>query len=100
MGQAMGQLVLDCSRGWGRQTIALTELGWQVSACNVSETSLAFARKFASQEGLLVDFQVGDMRDLAHAFNQRFDWLVVVLPCTKFRQTRAYGKPFIGCLSF
>lgn len=76
LGAARGQTVLDCSCGWGRQTIALAKLGWQVAACDVSETSLEFARIFASQEGVPVDFQVCDMRDLARAFDRRFDWVV------------------------
>lgn len=74
MGDARGQAALDCSCGWGRQTIALAKLGWQVSASDVSETSLAFARKLAGQEGVAVDFRVCDMRDLV--FEQPFDWLV------------------------
>jgi ubiquinone/menaquinone biosynthesis C-methylase UbiE len=76
LGDAGNQAVLDCSCGWGRQTIALAKLGWQVSACDVSETSLEFARKFAAQEGLSVDFRVCDMRDLPHVFSRQFDWVV------------------------
>lgn len=76
MGAARGQSVLDCACGWGRQTIALAKLGWQVSASDVSETSLAFARKFAQQEGVTVDFRQCDMRELPQVFERRFDWLV------------------------
>lgn len=76
LGDGRGKTVLDCSCGSGRQAIALAKLGWQVSACDVSETSLAFARKFASQEGLSIDIRACDMRDLPKAFNQRFDWVV------------------------
>jgi glycine/sarcosine N-methyltransferase len=76
LGDARGQSVLDCSCGWGTQTIPLAKLGWQVTACDVSETSMEFARKYASQEGVSVDFRVCDMRDLVQVFNQQFDWVV------------------------
>jgi glycine/sarcosine N-methyltransferase len=76
LGDARGQSVLDCSCGWGTQTIPLAKLGWQVTACDVSETSLEMARKYASQEGVSVDFRICDMRDLDQVFNQQFDWVV------------------------
>lgn len=75
-GDARGQTVLDCSCGWGRQAIALAKLGWQVSACDVSATSLEFTRKFAAQEGVRLDLQICDMRELAQGYHQPFDWLV------------------------
>jgi len=76
LGDARGQSVLDCSCGWGTQTIPLAKLGWQVTACDMSETSLEFARKYANQAGVSVDFRICDMRDLAQVFNQQFDWVV------------------------
>jgi ubiquinone/menaquinone biosynthesis C-methylase UbiE len=76
LGEAQGRLVLDCSCGWGRQAIALAKLGWQVTACDVSETSLDFARQFAIQEKVQLDFRVMDMRELSPSFNQHYDWVV------------------------
>jgi glycine/sarcosine N-methyltransferase len=76
MGEAQGRSVLDCSCGWGTQTIPLARLGWQVTACDISETSLANARKIAGEENLSVDFKVYDMRELASHFDRQFDWAV------------------------
>ena len=78
LGEAGGQSVLDCSCGWGTQAVPLAKLGWQVTACDVSESSLDVARKYASEEGVSLDFRICDMRDLAQAFNQQFDWVVSV----------------------
>ena len=68
--------VLDCTCGWGTQAIPLAKLGWQVTACDVSETSLDLARKYALRQGVQLDFQICDMRALAEVFNQQFDWVV------------------------
>ena len=76
MGAAQGQSVLDCSCGWGRQAIALAKTGWQVTATDVSGTSLDFARNFASQEGAQIAFGECDMRELAGRFHSAFDWVV------------------------
>ena len=76
LGEAQGRSVLDCSCGWGMQTIPLAMSGWQVTATDISETSLEFARKFARQTGVSVDFRICDMRDLARLFHQQFDWVI------------------------
>jgi len=78
LGEAGGRSVLDCSCGWGTQAVPLAKLGWQVTACDVSESSLDDALKYASEEGVSVDLRVCDMRDLAQVFNQQFDWVVSV----------------------
>ena len=76
LGDARGQLVFNCSCGWGTQAVPLAKLGWQVTACDVSESSMDNARKYANEEGVSVDFRVCDMRDLVQVFNQQFDWVV------------------------
>ena len=76
IGEGQGQAVLDCSCGWGKQAVALAKLGWQVSACDVSETSLEFARQLARREDVPVDFRFCDMRDLVNEYHQQFDWVV------------------------
>lgn len=69
LGDAQDQSVLDCSCGWGTQAIPLAKLGWQVTACDVSPTSIEFARQYADQEGVTVDFKMYDMGDLAEVFD-------------------------------
>lgn len=76
LGQAEGRSVLDCSCGWGRQTIALAKLGWQVTATDVSPTSLDCARQCVKEENLSIDFRISDMRDLAENFHEQFDWVI------------------------
>lgn len=76
IGEARGRKVLDCSCGWGAQTIALAKMGWQVTAADISESNMALARRDAQQEGVTVDFQVCDMRRLGERFHQEFDWVV------------------------
>jgi len=76
LGEGEGRSVLDCSCGWGTQAVPLAKLGWQVTACDVSESNLGDARKYASEEGVSPDFRVCDMRDLVEAFYQQFDWVV------------------------
>ena len=76
LGDARDRSALDCTCGWGTQAIPLAKLGWHVTACDVSETSMEFARKYASQEGGAVDFRICDMRDLAQIFDQQFDCVV------------------------
>ena len=78
LGEAGGRSVLDCSCGWGTQAVPLAKLGWRVTACDVSESSMDVAHKYASEEGVSVDLRVCDMSDLAQVFNQQFDWVVSV----------------------
>ena len=76
LGEAGGRSVLDCSCGWGTQAVPLAKLGWQVTACDVSESSMKDAHKYASEEGVSLDLRVCDMRDLAQVFDRQFDWVV------------------------
>jgi SAM-dependent methyltransferase len=76
LGEGEGRSVLDCSCGWGTQAVPLAKLGWHVTACDVSESNMDDARKYAGEEGVSLDFRICDMRDLAQLFNQQFDWVV------------------------
>jgi glycine/sarcosine N-methyltransferase len=76
LGDAQGQSILDCTCGWGTQAIPLARLGWRVTACDISETSMDLARKYALRQDVKVEFRVCDMRALDHEFNQQFDWVI------------------------
>jgi len=76
LGPAEGRRVLDCSCGWGRQAISLARLGWQVTATDISPSSMDFARRFAREQSVEIDFRLLDMRRLAEAFRGEFDWAV------------------------
>jgi glycine/sarcosine N-methyltransferase len=76
IGTSDGGAALDCSCGGGSQAIALSKLGWRVTATDIAETSLALARQRAEQDGVQVEWGVCDMRDLARRFCSQFDWVV------------------------
>jgi ubiquinone/menaquinone biosynthesis C-methylase UbiE len=76
IGTSDGGAALDCSCGGGSQAIALAKLGWQVTATDIAEASLALARQRAAQDGVQVEWGVCDMRDLARRFCSQFDWVV------------------------
>ena len=76
MGDTAGRAVLDCSCGWGRQTIALAQMGWNVTATDISDSSMDLARQRAQKQGLDIDFRACDMRDLAQHFRAEFDWVI------------------------
>ena len=99
LGDGAGQSALDCSCGWGTQAVPLAKLGWQVTACDVSETSLVLAREYASQENVSVDFRICDMRDLSQVYRQHFVVWLVVKACTKYQQMRASAWLFVVCMT-
>jgi ubiquinone/menaquinone biosynthesis C-methylase UbiE len=68
--------VLDCSCGTGSQAIALAKLGWQVTATDISEASLAVARQRAKMDDVQVTWGICDMRNLGQRFDAQFDWVV------------------------
>jgi glycine/sarcosine N-methyltransferase len=78
LGDARGRSVLDCSCGDGGQAIPLAMLGWRVTATDITEPSLATARRRAAERGLSIAFQPCDMRDLGQRFESAFD---VVITC-------------------
>jgi glycine/sarcosine N-methyltransferase len=76
MGQAEERSVLDCSCGTGGQAIPLAELGWTVTATDVSESNLNLAWKRATQRGVQFSCYLCDMRHLDTHFRQPFDWVI------------------------
>ena len=76
LGEADDRSVLDCSCGGGGQAIPLAKLGWQVTATDITETSLDLARQRAGQEVVSIDFHVCDIRYLPQTFSSSFDWVV------------------------
>jgi ubiquinone/menaquinone biosynthesis C-methylase UbiE len=76
LGQASDQSVLDCSCGSGGQAISLAKLGWQVTAADLSDSSLKLASQRAQREKVNINFRVCDMRDLHRTFQPSFDWVI------------------------
>jgi SAM-dependent methyltransferase len=76
LGDGQGRQALDCTCGWGAQALGLAKLGWQVTALDISESSLEVARRKAEQHNLKISFDLCDMRQLAERFDRQFDGAV------------------------
>jgi SAM-dependent methyltransferase len=75
---APAQRLLDAACGIGTQSLGLAQLGYQVTASDISPAAIALAQAEAAQRGLQISFGVADMRQLSASFPQPFD---VVLAC-------------------
>lgn len=64
---------LDVSCGVGTQCLGLAELGYQVSASDLSEEEVKLAKSEAEKRGLEIAFKVADMRDVSKSFEGQFD---------------------------
>lgn len=76
LGRGDGRTVLDCSCGAGGQAVPLAQLGWRVTASDVTATSLDVARGRAQDAGVSIAFQLCDMRELESCFTTAFDWVI------------------------
>lgn len=101
--------ILDAACGIGTQSIGLAQLGYQVTASDISLGGLEQARAQATQRGLTIEFRIADMRELWETYRQQFD---VVIACDNavphllsdddildaFRQFYACTRPGGSCL--
>lgn len=69
--------LLDIGCGTGRHTIELTRRGYHVTGIDYSESMLGRALQKASEQKLVIDFQLQDARNLP--FTNEFD--VVIMLC-------------------
>jgi SAM-dependent methyltransferase len=70
--------ILDAACGIGTQSIGLAQLGYQITASDISPNEIAQAQAEATQRGLQIAFGVADMRKLTQSYSQLFD---VVIAC-------------------
>ena len=68
--------LLDASCGIGTQSIGLAELGYEVSASDLSDEEVKLAKQEADKRGLKIDFQVADMREVSKIYNKKFDIVI------------------------
>ena len=68
--------VLDCSCGIGTQAIGLAELGYTVSASDISREELKEAGKRAEDNGVQIDLRKADFRNLENVFSEKFDIVI------------------------
>ena len=69
--------ILDVGCGTGRHTIELTKRGYSVTGIDFSESQLTWATEKAKSQGLRIDFQQQDARNLS--FDHEFD--VAIMLC-------------------
>jgi cyclopropane fatty-acyl-phospholipid synthase-like methyltransferase len=69
--------ILMAAEGEGRNAVFAAKLGWNVSAFDISEEGRKKAQRLANEMGVWVDYQVGDLRELAYTPNQ-FDAIGLV----------------------
>ncbi|HEX7154967.1 MAG TPA: class I SAM-dependent methyltransferase [Thermoanaerobaculia bacterium] len=103
------QRVLDAACGIGTQSIGLAQLGYRVTASDISAAEVDRARREASLRGVSLDVSQADMRKLAEQHGSGYD---LVIACDNsvphlltdadiletFRQFRACLRPGGGCL--
>jgi SAM-dependent methyltransferase len=101
--------VLDAACGIGTQCIGLAELGYQVTASDISMAAIELARQEAIRRSLSLTFIQADMRTLRQAHSGMFD---LVIACDNaiphllsqadilkaFQQFYACTTPEGGCL--
>jgi SAM-dependent methyltransferase len=67
-----GSDVLDAACGIGTQALGLAQLGYRVTASDLSPRAVSRAREEAVTRGLAIAFTTGDLRRLSSGFDRRF----------------------------
>lgn len=70
--------ILDCACGIGTQAIGLAELGYNVTASDISENELKEAKTRCLGKSLNIEFRHADFRNLESAFSESFDVLIAM----------------------
>lgn len=77
-GVPTGSVILDAACGIGTQALGLAQLGYRVTASDLSTAAIARARAEASDRQLPISFAVADLRRLPQRFTPGF---AAVLAC-------------------
>jgi len=77
-GVAPGSAVLDAACGIGTQALGLAQLGFNVTAADLSPVAVARARNEARARDLAITFATADLRRLSSVFQNQF---AAVLAC-------------------
>jgi SAM-dependent methyltransferase len=68
--------ILDAACGIGTQAIGLAQLGYRLSAADISPAAVVAAHADAGERGLEIEFAVGDMRHADETFPSLFDLVI------------------------
>ena len=77
-GVAPGSAILDAACGIGTQALGLAQLGYEVTASDISPAAVARARAEAGARKLTIGFALADLRQLSSVFYRQF---AAVLAC-------------------
>lgn len=73
---ASARRILDAACGIGTQSLGLAQLGYEITASDISEIEIAHAQIEAAQRGFNISFGVADMRHLRQRYAQPFDLVI------------------------
>ncbi len=68
--------ILDVACGIGTQCLGLAQVGYQLTASDLSAEEVTRARAEAAKRQLSIDFSVADMRDVLRHHDQQFDLVI------------------------
>lgn len=68
--------ILDVACGIGTQSIGLAQIGYNIKASDISPIEIEHARVEAAKRDLVIEFDVGDMRDISSRYQQKFDLII------------------------
>ncbi len=71
-----GHDVLDAACGIGTQALGLAQLGYRVTASDLSPRAVNRAREEAATRGLTIAFSTADLRHLSSGFDRRFSAVI------------------------
>lgn len=74
----IGTKILDCACGIGTQSIGLAELGYDVTASDISENELNEAKRRCEDKELKIEFRRADFRELESTFSNSFDVVIAM----------------------
>ncbi len=68
--------ILDAACGIGTQSIGLAQLGYSLTASDISAGELEQARYEASKREVNIEFRLADMRKLSDTYSDKFDMVI------------------------
>ncbi|MDQ4149543.1 MAG: class I SAM-dependent methyltransferase [Actinomycetota bacterium] len=92
-----GARVLDLACGYGRHSLELAGRGFRVTGLDLSEPSLAIARKKSEEAGVAVDFVHSDMREIP--FVEEMDAVINMYSSFGFLETEAEDELVLAAVA-
>ena len=70
--------ILDCACGIGTQAIGLAELGYNITASDISKGAISHAEVRAAEAGVNIAFKNADFSRLSDSFEDKFDIIIAM----------------------